>query len=124
MMPIGVFLAGSLGAICRYVVDGYVQDRFDGSFPLGTFVVNVSGCLLLGVVTGLAIWHGASAPVKVVAGTGFVGAYTTFSTWMYETMALVRDGARLLAVANLLGSIACGMMAAGLGLWLAWGIGG
>jgi len=114
-----VFACGAAGAACRYLVDGAVQERFDGAFPLGTFVVNMSGSLALGVVVGFFLHH-TSAPieVRVAVGTGFIGAYTTFSTWMLETLSLLRERARLYALANLLGSLAAGMLAAFLGLWL------
>jgi fluoride exporter len=118
MLALGVVGAGAAGAICRYVVDGALQSRWRGPFPIGTLVINVSGSLVLGAIAGYVIHH-ASAPagVRVVIGTGFVGAYTTFSTLAYEALQLAREGARGYAFANLLGSMAAGIAAAALGVW-------
>lgn len=114
-----VAVAGGAGAACRYLVDGWIQQRWGGPFPMGTFVVNVSGSLALGVLTGFFMVH-ASAPggVRTVAGTGFVGAYTTFSTLAFESFRSAREGARRYALLNVFGSLAGGLTAAGLGLWL------
>lgn len=119
MTGVGVVLAGGLGALVRYLVDGAVQERWDGAFPLGTFIVNLSGSLVLGVVVGVFLAH-TSWPdsARLVAGTGFIGAYTTFSTFTFESFRLLREGARAYAVANLAGSLVAGFLAAAAGLWL------
>ena len=114
-----VVLAGALGAVGRYLVEGAVQQRFDGRFPLGTFVVNVSGSLLLGFVAGLVLYHGVSDDVRVAAGTGFLGSYTTFSTLTLETFRLFEDGAVLEGTLNVVGSAAVGLGAAAAGIALA-----
>lgn len=114
-----LLVGGAIGAPARYVLDGAVQDRVGGSFPWGTFVVNVSGSLVLGVVTGLALYHGLGDLPRVAVGTGFCGAYTTFSTYSFETMRLLEEGAIRAAVGHALGSIALGLLAAALGLALA-----
>ena len=72
--------AGAVGAPVRYLLDGYVGDRTEGVFPWGTFLINVSGSLLLGLLTGLALYHAFPDTPRIVLGTGFCGAYTTFST--------------------------------------------
>jgi fluoride exporter len=119
MTGIGVLVLGGLGALCRYLVDGAVQERWEGAFPLGTFVVNLSGSLVLGAVVGAFLAHGSwPDSARLAVGTGFVGSYTTFSTFTFESFRLVREGARRYAVANLLGSLVAGGAAAAMGLWL------
>jgi CrcB protein len=116
---LAVALAGALGAPLRFMVDGFVQDRLGGAFPWGTFVVNVSGSLLLGFLTGVALYHGFPSVPKAFLATGFCGSYTTFSTFGYETIRLADDNAGLLAGANALGSLVAGLAAAASGLALA-----
>lgn len=110
-----VGLAGALGALLRYLVDGAVMRRIGRALPLGTLAVNVSGAFLLGVLTGLA----ASTDATLVAGTGLVGGYTTFSTWMLESQRLVEDRQGRWAVANLVVSLVVGLAAIALGRALA-----
>jgi hypothetical protein len=74
------------------VVDGAVADRTAGAFPWGTFAVNVSGSLILGFLTGLGLYHAFPKTPRVVLGTGFCGAFTTFSTFSFETCASWRRG--------------------------------
>jgi fluoride exporter len=108
-----VGLAGVVGAIARYLVDGAVQDRTSGSFPFGTMVVNLVGSLVLGVVTGLAWYHGLGHAPKAVLGAGFCGAFTTWSTVSWETVRLAGAGARVHAVVHMAGGvIACLAVAA------------
>ena len=114
-----VGVAGAVGAPLRYVVDTVVSDRSGGTFPFGTMVVNVSGSFVLGVVTGLAMYHGLSRPPRVVLGTGLMGAYTTFSTFSFETLQLVEEGGARSAVANVGASVVAGTLAAAGGLALA-----
>jgi CrcB protein len=116
---LAVVAAGGGGALARYLVDGAVQTRVGGVFPWGTFVINVTGSLLLGVVVGLALYQGLPEAERTILGTGFCGAYTTYSTFSFETMRLVEDGARRSALLNVLASTACGLLAAGAGLALA-----
>jgi CrcB protein len=111
-------VAAGLGATARYLLDGWVQDRTGGAFPWGTFAVNVSGCLLLGVLVGLGLHHDLSGTVRAVAGTGGLGAYTTFSTFTFETVRLVEDGAVDAAVRNAAASLVVGLAAASAGLAL------
>jgi CrcB protein len=109
-------VAAAVGAPLRYVVDTAVARRVAGVFPWGTWVVNTTGSFLFGVVTGLALHHGLSDTAKLVIGTGFCGAYTTFSTFSYETVRLVEDGAYDVAVRNALGTFLAGAAAAAAGL--------
>jgi CrcB protein len=111
-------IAGGVGAPVRYVVDTLVSQRRDGTFPVGTFVVNITGGFLLGLITGLALYHGFAKAPKLVIGTGFVGAYTTFSTFGYETIALFEQGENRTALANLTGSLLAGAAAAAAGIAL------
>ena len=113
-----VALVAGAGAVCRYVVDRLVTHRHGGPFPWGTFTINVSGSFVLGCTTGLATHHGLSTAVATVVASGFCAGFTTFSTWMWETLALGETGALLAAGANLVASLVVGIGAAGLGLWI------
>jgi CrcB protein len=117
-----VALAGAVGAPSRYALEWWVRTRRPTVTPLGTLVVNVSGSLALGVVVGLVLAQGVEPDVRVVVGTGFLGAYTTFSTYAYETVRTAAAGHRRVAVAYALGSVVAATLAAGLGLALtgAW----
>jgi CrcB protein len=112
-------IAGAVGAPLRYAVDGYVGARARGAFPWGTFLVNVSGSFALGVLTGLALYHAFPKTPKVILGTGFCGAYTTFSTFSFETFRLVEDGDAWEALRNVGGTIVVCAGAAALGIALA-----
>ncbi len=111
----GVAAVGGLGALARFELDGRVQLRAAGEFPLGTFVVNVSGSFVLGLLTGLAV----TGDAVLIEGTGFLGSFTTFSTWMLETERLEEDGERRLAVANVVLALLAGAIAAAAG----WALG-
>ena len=118
-------IAGAVvGAPVRYLADRAVQSRHDSVFPWGTFAVNVAGCLILGVLTGAATEGAASAHLQLLIGTGLCGALTTYSTFSYETLRLVEEGAGFYAAANVVGSVAAGLGAAFAGTALAqavWG---
>jgi CrcB protein len=103
-----VMLGAAVGAPLRYLTDRFVQRRHDTVFPLGTFAVNVTGSLLLGLLTGLSV----SPRTVALVGTGFCGALTTYSTFGYETMRLVEDGALLFAAANVVFTVLAGLAAA------------
>lgn len=106
-------VAGAVGAPARYLLDGFVRERHLGLFPWGTFVVNVTGSLLLGILTGLGLYHAFPDTPRVVLGTGFCGAFTTFSTFSLETVRLLEEGAVDVALRNaFLTLIACGAAAA------------
>ena len=119
MLVAGIALAGALGAPLRYLVDRFVQGRTRALFPLGTFVVNVSGSLLLGIIAGLALYHSLPGTPTAILGSGFCGGYTTFSTFTYETVALAEQGDYGAAVSNVLLSSIVPALAAGAGLALA-----
>jgi len=114
-----IALAGAFGAPVRYLVHMWVQHLTNGAFPWGTFVVNLTGSLLLGFVTGLVLYHGFSNIPKLLIGTGFCGSYTTFSTFAFDSIRLSEDGSLLAGLGNVVGSAAAGLLGAGLGLALA-----
>jgi fluoride exporter len=112
-------VAAAVGAPARYLIDGLVQDRTEGAFPWGTFVVNVSGCLVLGTISGLGLYHGLDPATRTVLGTGGMGAYTTFSTFTFETVRLAEEGAVNDALRNVGANVIVGLAAASAGLALA-----
>lgn len=115
-----IALAGAAGALSRYGLASAVQRLAGASFPLGTFVVNLTGCLAFGLLTGL--FEGrlhVSAETRFALLTGFLGAYTTFSTYAFESAALLRDGEWLTASLNIGGQVALGIIAVVIGLNLA-----
>ena len=110
----GVVLIGGCGSVVRFVVDGAVGARLGRGFPFGTLVVNVSGALILGFITGLAL----GADQALLAGTAAVGSYTTFSTWMFETQRLTEERQNRAAALNVMVSLVLGVGAAALGRWI------
>jgi fluoride exporter len=112
---VGVVLLGGIGSVLRFLVDRAVARRAARPFPFGTLTVNISGAALLGFLGGLAL----SKDAALLAGTAFVGAYTTFSTWMLETQRLAEERQMWAALANIVVSVVLGLAAAFLGLWVA-----
>lgn len=115
MTLLWIALGAAVGAPLRYLVDRAVQSRHDSVFPWGTLTVNASGSFLLGFLVALPV----GSAVFAVAGTGFCGALTTYSTFSYETLRLAQDRSHLLAGLNVLVSIVAGLCAAYCGLLLA-----
>ena len=116
VLPVAlVALGAAVGAPLRYLTDRTVQAKHDSVFPWGTFTVNVCGSLILGFLTALP----TSPSVTALLGTGFCGALTTYSTFSYETLRLVQQGARFYALVNVIASVVAGLGAAGIGLLLA-----
>jgi CrcB protein len=114
-----VGFGGFAGAITRYVVDGFVSDRTGGGFPWGTFLINITGSFVLGLLFALSQERAIlPADIRAPVMTGFIGAYTTFSTWMLESWRLVESGAWPSALANLGGSLVLGLVAVFLGMTL------
>jgi fluoride exporter len=119
ILALAVSVAAAVGAALRYLIDQVVQHQHDQTFPWGTFVINVSGSLLLGLLTGLALHHGLPAVAVTVLGVGLLGGYTTWSTYLWETLALAETGTTGEAALNLVGSLVVGFAAAGVGLAVA-----
>jgi CrcB protein len=108
---VAVGLVGGLGAIARFLLDGAVGRRLGRELPFGTLAVNLTGAFVLGLLSTAAL----SGTAYRIAGTGFIGAYTTFSTWMLESHRLAEDGRFRAAALNVAGSLAAGLAVAWLG---------
>lgn len=119
MLVAGIAVAGALGAPARYALDQLIRAHVAARLPLGTLVINITGSLLLGVIVGLAMYHGFGSTPKTVLGTGFCGAYTTFSTFAYDTIHLAKKGAFPAALQNIVSSALLPALAAAAGLGLA-----
>ena len=113
-----VAAGGLVGAPARLAADRFVADRVETDLPLATFVINVSGSFLLGLLTGLDLAGHLPEAIRALVGTGFCGAYTTFSTFTFETIRLVEDGRYLEAAGNVAMSVVAGLIAATAGLAL------
>jgi fluoride exporter len=113
-----VMLGGALGAYARWALGGWITERAGPVFPWGTLVINLTGSFLLGLFVGVRDSdHYVVHPAwTLLFAIGFVGAYTTFSTFTVETMQLVSLRSFLLAAANVIGSVVLGLIAAGLGM--------
>lgn len=122
MTALTVALTGALGAVARVTLERSVTRRTGHDFPWGTGLVNVTGSLALGIVVGLATAHGLRIGVESVLGAGFLGGYTTFSTYALETVRLVEERRALQACGYAVLSAVVGMAAATLGLALTGGI--
>lgn len=117
VLAIGV--AGGLGAVARYGQDVLVTERLGPGVGWSTVSVNVAGSLLLGVITGLAVFGGEPGTWRLVLGVGFCGGYTTFSTAMVDVVTLARDRRWVAAGVALFGTLIATVAAAALGFWLA-----
>ena len=102
-----VAAVGGGGAIGRFLIDGGISERTGRELPYGTFVVNITGALVFGILNGLGI----GGDLLVIAGTATIGSYTTFSTWMFETHRLAEDRELPRALANIAGSLLAGFLA-------------
>ena len=112
-------LGGFFGANARFLVAGWAARLLGANFPYGTFLANISGSFLLGVT--LAVLHDRAllaSPQRQFFVVGFLGAYTTFSTFTYESMQLFQNGSLLLGALNIVGSVVLGLLAVVCGLWL------
>jgi fluoride exporter len=122
VIVLAVLAGGMIGAPARYLADRMLQARHDGVFPWGTFAVNMAGTALLGFLLGAQRHLGLPPAALALLGTGLCGGLTTFSTFSYETLRLLEDGAMGEAAMNAIGSLAAGVLLAWLGYRLALAI--
>ncbi len=115
-----VVLGAALGAPSRWLLDGYIQARHDSVMPWGTFTINVIGSFLLGLLLGASLEGEQLTRLVALLGTGFCGAFTTFSTFAYESVVLAEEGSSPIAVLNVVGSVVVGLAVAFAG----WGLAG
>ncbi len=120
MEILGVGIAGGIGAISRYLITIWISNKIEGSFPWGTFIINISGAFLLGLISTVSfpLLHIPSA-YKTVITIGLIGAYTTFSTFSFESFNLISEGSFLEAFLNLFLSPFLGILTALLGIEIA-----
>lgn len=111
-----VCLAGGVGAALRFVVDGTIRARVRLTYPLATTIINVTGSLFLGLLTGIAMAHGVPQRWHMAVGTGLLGGYTTFSTASFETIRLVEDRRYVAALVNGIGMLVLAVTAAAVGI--------
>ncbi|GAA4659299.1 fluoride efflux transporter CrcB [Arthrobacter cryoconiti] len=116
MIVLLLSLAGGLGAGARFVADGLLRSRIRTALPAGTMLINTTGALLLGLLTGMVLAHQVGPELVAVLGTGFMGGYTTFSTSSFETVRLIQSGRIWFAVVNGLGTLILSVAAAACGL--------
>jgi CrcB protein len=120
VLVLAVGVGGALGAIARYLLGGAVHRLLPGFFPYGTFVVNVTGCIVFGLIAGLAESRFVIGPTgRAFVLVGVLGGYTTFSSFAFESFELLRSGQLLHAGINVIGQVALGL----LGLWAGFGLG-
>lgn len=116
---LAVAIGGAVGSALRYLTTLGAARLMGTSFPFGTFLVNVIGCLLAGFIFGMAGERAAISPlVRVLLLTGFLGGYTTFSTFAVETVTLLRDGSWVVAFGSLMGNVLVGGACALAGIYL------
>ena len=118
MTAIAVAICGGLGALARYGLEGYIAPRQRSPFPLSTLIVNVTGSAALGLLVGLVFARTLDGSVLPWAATGFLGGYTTYSTFTYETLRLIEDSAWRQVLLNVLLSGPLCFAAAGVGFAL------
>jgi len=114
-----IAIGGALGSVARYALSTFVLRVTGTLFPLGTFVVNVVGCLVFGAIAGAASQRVQLAPaLRLFLLTGILGGFTTFSTYAFESFTLVRDGQFLWASINIAGQVIAGLV----GLWAGYAL--
>ena len=112
---VSIAVGGAIGSVARYLLAKEIQDHFGSAFPAGTLVVNVLGCLVLGFIMRVALDTGEFSPTaRALLTTGFCGGFTTFSTFSWETVGLIEEGALRRAAMYLSASVVAGLA----GIWL------
>ena len=107
-----VMLGAALGGLARYVIGSAVMQRFGGRFPLGTLVVNVTGCFLIGILLPMLTERGQPRPnLRLLLVVGVLGGYTTFSSFAWESFQAVDEGSRWIGFANVALSVILGYLA-------------
>ena len=124
MQYLYVFLGGGLGAVCRYLATTAIGARFGMTLPFGTLFVNTLGSFLMALIMGFLLAMAKtnnllSEPLRLLLTVGFLGGFTTFSSFSMETLTLIRSGSIVLAIANIAANVLLGLIAAILGLYLA-----
>lgn len=119
-MALYLTLAGGFGALMRFIVDGLVRTFLGRSFPWGMLFINISGSIVLGFITGLALQSHIATDLKLIIGTGFCGGYTTFSTESFETVRLLEERRYKAAALNSMGTLSLALLGAAIGLILAY----
>jgi CrcB protein len=115
-----VMVGGAAGSLLRYVLGTAIMSRVGARFPLGTVVINITGCFLIGFLMTMLTERLSPHPNwRLLLVVGFLGGYTTFSSFEWETLGLMRDGARWLGLLNLIGSVVIGYLAVWLGAVIA-----
>jgi CrcB protein len=118
MIVIMLSIAGGLGALTRFLVDGIVSEWLGRRLPWATIIINVSGSLVLGLLTGLLLRHHIAPATKLILGTGFCGGYTTFSTASFETVRLIEQKRIGSALMYSTGTVALTLLGAVIGLYI------
>ena len=121
MIPLWIALVGVIGAVARFVADGLIRTVLGRKFPWGTLFINATGAFVLGILTGLVLYHHADNNVRLILGTGFCGGFTTFSTASFEAARLIEDKRYGAALSQILGNFGLSLFAAAAGLLLVKG---
>jgi len=116
MMALLIAVAGSGGAVSRFWVDGHIRTNYRHQFPWATLLINATGSLLLGILTGLLSQHHDFTNIETILGTGFCGGYTTFSTASFETVRLLEERRHSTALGHAVGGLLLTILCAGVGV--------
>lgn len=118
LLIFAIGLAGACGALVRYIFGRYIAERISSQFPLGTFLINVTGAFVIGMLFALTAHKLMNPTLQIILATGFLGGYTTFSTMSWEGVQLARGGSIVSSALYLGGNVCIGLIAAVLGLLL------
>ncbi len=112
-------LGAALGGLARFVAGTAIMDKYGGSFPLGTVIINITGSFLIGIIMTLLTERWSTHPNwRLFLVVGVLGGYTTFSSFEYDTLLAARRGGPVIALANVLGSVILGYVAVWFGAWI------